>query len=194
MEKEDNAFNVQMSSDRPGSSEGIGLPSKSSGRSETGSEFGAQSPDSGSGLSGRPDAGFGVTDASDLSASGTSSDTKTTSRESHECTHCGQSHVKGSDLQGFDKILGSVGINEQAIQKMRESLENLDLDGYFTQAKEYFGDSATKAKSFAKDHKAIIGAALAVVAVGAGVLIATKSKSGDRFVTPRIDDRDMPHV
>lgn len=179
MEKNDDSSNLQSSSDRPGKSEGIGLPSQSSG----------------SGV--RQDAGFGVTGAFDGSASESGSardNRKFATSESHECTHCGQSHVKGSDLQGFDKILGTVGINDQAIQKMRESLENLDLDSYFAQAKEYFGDSATKAKNYAKDHKAIIGAALAVVAVGAGVLIATKSKSGDRFVTPRIDERDIPRA
>jgi hypothetical protein len=198
MEKNDNAFNVQMSSDRPGSSEGIGLPSQSSGGSSTGTEFGAQNPSPSSGLGNRSTAGFGVQEGSDRSALGTGPAAESQSglesdAQYHECAHCGHTHMKQTEMQGFDKILGTVGLNEEAIRKMRESLENLDLDGYFTQAKEYFGESAEKAKNYAKDHKkAVIGAALAIVAVGAGVLIASKSRSSDKFVTPRIDERDLP--
>lgn len=199
MEKNDNAFNVQMSSDKPGNSEGIGMPTRSSGSSSAGREFGAQSPTSSSGRTDQPGSAFGVTGATDPAAPGASSATGTpksgleSAAEYHECAHCGQTHLlQPTETQGFDKILGSVGLNEQAIRKMRESLENLDLDSYFAQAKEYLGESATKAKNYAKDHKAVIGAALAVVAVGAGVLIAAKSKSGDKFVTPRIDERDIP--
>lgn len=198
MEKNDNAFNVQMSSDKPGNSEGIGLPSQSSGGSSTGGEFGTPSPSPSSGLGNRSAAGFGVQEGSDRSASGTGSGAASlqsgleSDNQYHECAHCGHSHTKQTETQGFDKILGTVGLNEEAIRKMRESLENLDLDGYFAQAKEYLGGSAEKAKNYAKDHKAVIGAALAIVAVGAGVLIASKSKGSDKFVTPRIDERDLP--
>lgn len=200
MEEKDKAFGTNVSPDRPGSSEGIGMPTQGSTKPDSGSGFGAQSPSSSAGT-GDLASGFGVTEGSDLggssgrSAGGLSTgDSLGSDIESHECSHCGSQHVKGSETQGFDKILNAVGINDQAIQKMRESLENLDLDSYFTQAKEYLGESATKAKSYAKDHKSIIGTALAVVAVGAGVLIAVNRKSGDRWLTPRIDDRDINRV
>jgi len=200
MEKKDNAFDVKVSSDRTGGSEGIGLPTGGSSRSGD-SQFGAQSS---SGTGNTTSGGFGVTDASDLgSSSGRTPGSPTGSAagsnlgstsEFHECATCGERHMKGAETQGFDKILTTVGINERAIEKMRESLENLDLDGYFSQAKEYLGESATKAKQYAKDNKAIIGTALALVAVGAGVLIAANRKGNESWVTPRIDDRDIDRV
>jgi len=199
MEKKDDAFDVKVSSDRTGNSEGIGLPTDSSIRPGE-NQFGAQSS-SGTGNSA---GGFGVTGASDFGGTSKAADSSFgipsgtnlgSDIEFHECASCGERHVKGSDAQGFDKILSTVGLNDAAIEKMRASIENLDLDSYFNQAKEYLGDSATKAKQYAKDNKTLIGAALAVVAVGAGVLIAANRRSSsDQWVTPRIDDRDINRI
>ena len=203
MDSKDNTFDQKTGTGRPGSSEGIGLPTQGSSRSAGEGALGGQSTISSMGTD-QPKEGFGVTGASDLGGSlaGTGAATggvsfagKTGSEaDYHECSSCGERHMRGADAQGFDKILSTVGLNDKAIEKMRESLENLDFDSYFTQAREYLGESASKVKTYAKDHKTVIGTALALVAVGAGVLIASKRRGSEQWVTPRIEERDINRV
>lgn len=197
MDSKDKTFD--SGTGRPGSSEGIGLPAEGSSR-PAGGALGARSATS-SMSTDQPKEGFGVTGASDLGGALTGSGSATgisgsgkTDADYHECSTCGERHLRGADAQGFDKILSTVGLNDKAIEKMRESLENLDFDSYFTQAREYLGESASRVKTYAKDHKTVIGTALAVVAVGAGVLIAAKRRGNEQWVTPRIEERDINRV
>jgi hypothetical protein len=127
---------------------------------------------------------FGTSSAPGTGESSTGSDISTNVRsmESHTCTTCGEQHTPGSEAS-FEKLLGRLGLSEEAITRMRGSIENLDLESYFNQAKDYLGKQATKARDYAKDNKKVIAGALGVVAVAAGVLIAMKNRSGD-------DDRD----
>jgi hypothetical protein len=82
-------------------------------------------------------------------------------------------------------MLAKLGISDEAIAKMRSSLENLDFEAYFGQAKEYLTRNATKARDYAKENKKTVAAAVGAVALAAGVLIALKLR-GDR----NADDRD----
>jgi hypothetical protein len=106
--------------------------------------------------------------------------------ESHPCTTCGEQHIPGTTEAGFEAMLGKLGLSEDAIAKMRASLENLDFESYFNQAKEYLGRQTTKARDYTREHKAAVGAAIGAAAVAAGVLIALKIR-GDKGAD---DDRD----
>ena len=122
----------------------------------------------------RPDAmGSGNEQRNDASSSLAGNAQKGMS--SHACATCGQQHVSGEGA-GLDKLLKNVGLSDTAISAMHESLENVDLESYFNQAREYLKDSSTKARDFAKENKGTIAAAAAVVAAGAGLLIAINRK------------------
>lgn len=106
--------------------------------------------------------------------------------EPHPCTTCGETHTAGTTEAGFENMLGRLGLSDEAIGKMRTSLENLDFEGYFNDAKKYLGKQATKARDYTKENKTVVAAAVGAVAVAAGVLIALRLK-GDRVIE---DDRD----
>lgn len=84
----------------------------------------------------------------------------------------GDNASKLGDTKSFERVLKDLGIPDSTVEKMRESIENLDLENYFNQAKDYLKDATAKAKTIAKDNKAIVAGALAVVTIGAGVLLA----------------------
>lgn len=93
---------------------------------------------------------------------------------------------KLGDTKSFERVLKDLGIPDSTVEKMRESIENLDLENYFNQAKDYLKDATAKAKTIAKDNKAIVAGALAVVTIGAGVLLAiSRGKDKDDRTSDR---------
>jgi hypothetical protein len=107
---------------------------------------------------------------------GTGTQSTSPQYEPHPCPTCGEQHAAGTTEAGFEAMLGKLGLSDDAIAKMRTSLENLDMEAYFNHAKEYLGRQAVKARDYTREHKAAVGAAVGVAAVAAGVLIALKMR------------------
>jgi hypothetical protein len=107
----------------------------------------------------------------------TDSELQKKSFETHTCPICGEEHVPAS-AAGLEKMLAKIVLSDEAIAKMRSSLENLDFEGYFNQAKDYVGKQSAKARDYAKDNKkTVAAAAVGAVAVAAGLLLARKLRN-----------------
>ena len=108
--------------------------------------------------------GFGTTSASERPI-GTSDEV---------CAHCGQSlHHKG-----LEEFLGRIGISDEMINNLKTQMQNVDIDEYLNTAREYLKtaqtkvkDGSDKAQRYAKDNPGKVAAGVAVLAVGAGLLI-----------------------
>ncbi|HJW96192.1 MAG TPA: hypothetical protein VJ901_21470 [Thermoanaerobaculia bacterium] len=97
--------------------------------------------------------GFGNTSGSDVSSS------------SGVCPTCGHN---GKALEQF---LGKLGISDDMINGLKSSLDNVDIDEYLNTAREYMRTGGNRAVSYAKEHPGQVAAGVAVLAVGAGMLI-----------------------
>lgn len=123
--------------------------------------------------------GFGAATGSDtgtptgnVSASGGMNNTGTTT-----CAHCGSPLNQD---RGLEQFLGRIGISEEMITNLRSSMQNVDVEEYLNTAREYlknatdkFKTSSDKATSFAKDNPGKVAAGVAVLAVGAGLLLSS---------------------
>ena len=89
------------------------------------------------------------------------------------CPHCGQSLNRGNGLEQF---LGKIGISDEMIANLRNSMQNVDIDEYLDTAREYLRTSGEKAKSFTKENPGKVAAGVAVLAVGAGLLISALNR------------------
>jgi hypothetical protein len=134
-----------MSQDTPYNSGGFGTT--------TGFETG----NSGSGMS--SNSGGTSTGATSSMAGGTHSDVGT-------CPTCGQ-----STGGGLEQFLGRIGISDDMVNNLKTSFSNVDIDEYLNTAREYLKGGGGKATTYAKDNPGKIAAGVAVLAVGAGLLI-----------------------
>jgi hypothetical protein len=137
-----------------------GIGNSGTGSSSTGS--------SGTGNSGTGSIGTGTgTDtASSTGSSVTSSMSGGTHGDTGTCPTCG--HSTGGGLEQF---LGRLGISEEMVNNLKSSFSNVDVDEYLNTAREYLKDGSGKATTFAKDNPGKVAAGVAVLAVGAGLLI-----------------------
>ncbi len=110
-------------------------------------------------------AGFGTTSATD---NGSSTNDGT-------CDHCGQSLNQNRSIEQF---LGKLGINEEMINTLKSQMQNVDIEEYLNTAREYLktaGDKvkpiSDKAKIYSKQNPGKVAAGVAILAVGAGLLI-----------------------
>ena len=94
---------------------------------------------------------------------------------SEVCEHCGQSLHQN---RGLEEFLGRIGFNDEMIANLKSQIQNVDIEEYLNAAREYLktaGDkmkpAADKASRYAKDNPGKIAAGVAVLAVGAGLLI-----------------------
>ena len=106
--------------------------------------------------------GFGATSASD---SGTASSS------TGNCAHCGQPLNRG-----LEQFLGKLGISDDMINNLKSSFENVDVEQYLNTARDYLKTNGDKAKTFAKDNPGKVAAGVAVLAVGAGLLISAMKR------------------
>jgi len=101
---------------------------------------------------------------------GTSSGTGT-------CAHCGQSLSKGSGSgAGLEQFLGKLGISDDMITNLRTSMQNVDVEEYLNTARDYLRNSSEKATSYTKENPGKVAAGVAVLAVGAGLLISALNR------------------
>jgi ElaB/YqjD/DUF883 family membrane-anchored ribosome-binding protein len=98
-----------------------------------------------------------------------------TSSASEVCAHCGQPINQN---RGLDQFLGRLGISDDMINNLKSQIQSVDLEQYLDTAREYLrnaGDkvkpATDKAQRYAKDNPGKIAAGVAVLAVGAGLLI-----------------------
>lgn len=103
--------------------------------------------------------------ASDMGTSGIGTGT---------CAHCGK--PTGLSANGLEQFLGKVGISDDVINNLKSQLQNVDVDQYLNTARDYLKGNGGKAKDFAKENPGKIAAGVAVLAVGAGLLISAMHK------------------
>jgi len=101
--------------------------------------------------------GFGATSATDSGTSGTTG----------TCERCGQPLNRG-----LEQFLGKLGISDEMINNIKSSFDNVDVEEYLNTARDYLKTNGDKAKTFAKDNPGKVAAGVAVLAVGAGLLIS----------------------
>jgi hypothetical protein len=92
------------------------------------------------------------------------------------CAQCGRPlNASGAD-HGLEQFLGKVGISDDMINNLRTQFQNVDVEQYLNTAREYLKGNSGKAKEFAKENPGKIAAGVAVLAVGAGLLISAMNK------------------
>jgi hypothetical protein len=100
----------------------------------------------------------GFTSATD---SGTPSTGSSTGTSSGVCASCGQP-------------IGANRTLEQVLDKL--GLKDIDLEEYLNTARDYLKSGTNKATSYAKENPGKVAAGAAVVAIGAGLLIAALNR------------------
>jgi hypothetical protein len=111
--------------------------------------------------------GFGSASASDTGPSGFgASSGANTGTSSNICPTCG--HAKNAGLEQF---LGRLGISDDMINNLKTQMQSVDVEEYLNTAREYLKTGGTKATSFAKENPGKVAAGVAVLAIGAGLLI-----------------------
>jgi hypothetical protein len=106
--------------------------------------------------------GFGETSASEPNA---------TPSSARVCPHCGQ-----SINSGLEHFLAKLGVSDDAINNLKNSIQNADVEEYLNQARDLLRSKGDKAKSYAKEHPGKVAAGVAVLAVGAGLLISALNR------------------
>jgi hypothetical protein len=89
------------------------------------------------------------------------------------CATCGQT-LGGN--RGLEQFLGKLGISEEMITNLRTQMQNVDVEEYLNTARDYVKSSSEKAKSFTKENPGKVAAGVAVLAVGAGLLISALNR------------------
>ena len=67
----------------------------------------------------------------------------------------------------------SIGISEDMVANLKNSMQNIDVEEYLNTAREYLKTTGNKATTFTKENPGKIAAGVAVLAVGAGLLISS---------------------
>jgi hypothetical protein len=91
------------------------------------------------------------------------------------CKTCGRS-MNESTTGGLDAFLGKIGISDDMLDKLKGSMQNVDVEEYLNTARDYLKDSGGKAKTFTKENPGKVAAGVAVLAVGAGLLLSALNR------------------
>ena len=83
------------------------------------------------------------------------------------CPTCGHN----ANANGLDQFLGKLGISDEMIGHLKSSMDNVDIDEYLNIARDYLRNGGNRAAAFAKENPGKVAAGVAVLAVGAGMLI-----------------------
>ena len=93
----------------------------------------------------------------------------------HTCAHCGQP-LDAVTNRGLEQFLGRLGISDEMVNNLKTQFQNVDVEQYLNTAREYLQGSTTKAKEFAKENPGKVVAGVAVLAVGAALLISALNR------------------
>jgi len=98
-----------------------------------------------------------------------------TNSATETCAHCGQPLNQN---RGLEQFLGRLGISEDMITNLKSQMQNVDVEQYLDTARDYLRNASDKVKPatdkaqrYAKENPGKIAAGVAVLAVGAGLLI-----------------------
>ncbi|HEY6136913.1 MAG TPA: hypothetical protein VI670_04035 [Thermoanaerobaculia bacterium] len=89
------------------------------------------------------------------------------------CPNCGQTTARESDLRQF---LSDFGFSEEMIDRLKSQTQNVDFEEYLNTAREYLKASGEKAKTYAKENPGKVAVGMAVMAIGAGLLISALNR------------------
>jgi hypothetical protein len=89
------------------------------------------------------------------------------------CPACGQYQQHDGSLATF---FGKLGISDETVANLGTQMQNVDIDEYLNTARDYLKDAGGKAKNFTKENPAKVAAGVAVLAVGAGLLISALNR------------------
>ena len=117
--------------------------------------------------------GFGSNTGFDTGATPTSTGGTGTmaSTSSGVCPTCGQNR-NASANSGLEQFLGKLGISDDMVKNLKTSMQNVDVEEYLNTARDYLKGGTDKATTFAKENPGKVAAGVAVLAVGAGLLIS----------------------
>lgn len=76
----------------------------------------------------------------------------------------------------LEQFLSRLGINEETLKNLRSVLQNVDVEEQLNTAREYLRSSSEKAKVYTKENPAKVAAGVAVLAIGAGLLISALNR------------------
>jgi hypothetical protein len=120
----------------------------------------------------------GITSATDSGTSygggsGTNTGFGNTNTGTGTCASCGQPLAGNS---GLDQFLGKLGITDEMISNLKSSMQNIDVEEYLNTARDYLKSGTNKATEFAKENPGKVAAGAAVLALGAGLMIAALNR------------------
>src|SRR5438445_6590342 len=107
-------------------------------------------------------------------AGSSATDSRASTSGSFSCPHCGKSIPAVN--RGLDQFLGKLGINDEMIGNLKSSMQNVDVEEYLNTAREYLRSGSDKARTYAKDNPGKVAAGVAVLAVGAGLLLSALNR------------------
>jgi len=107
-------------------------------------------------------------------AGSSATDSGASTSGSFSCPHCGKSIPAVN--RGLDQFLGKLGINDEMIGNLKSSMQNVDVEEYLNTAREYLRSGSDKARTYAKDNPGKVAAGVAVLAVGAGLLLSALNR------------------
>jgi hypothetical protein len=96
------------------------------------------------------------------------------SASSGYCPTCGQS--KSTTNSTLEQFLGRLGISDEMVTNLKTSMQNVDVEEYLNTARDYLKGGSEKATSYAKENPGKVAAGVAVLAVGAGLLISAMNR------------------
>lgn len=117
----------------------------------------------------RNNAGFGTTTGNERSSGGMNN---TGISNPDACPTCGHSRANAS----LDQFLGRLGVSDDMLNMLKSQMQNVDVEKYLEQAREYIKPAGDKATKFAKENPGKVAAGVAALAVGAGLLISSLNK------------------
>jgi hypothetical protein len=121
--------------------------------------------------------GFGSNTGFDTGATPTSTGGtgSMASTSSGVCPTCGQSkNAAGSN--GLEQFLGKLGISDDMVNNLKTSMQNVDIEEYLNTARDFLKGGSDKATNYAKENPGKVAAGVAVLAVGAGLLISAMNR------------------
>lgn len=92
------------------------------------------------------------------------------------CPTCSLPTDRPLSSSGVEQFLGRLGISDEMVSKLKTSMQNVDFEEYLNVARDYLKDGSTKATTFAKENPGKVAAGVAVLAVGAGLLIGALNR------------------
>lgn len=77
---------------------------------------------------------------------------------------------------GIAEMLEKMGLNEQQLKTVRDSIEGMNVEESLEKARTYVNDSLNKAREYAKQNPGVVIGGLSALVIAAGLLTASNVK------------------